>query len=295
MNYRHLYYFWVVTKEGGFARAAERLGMAVQTISAQVKALEQDLGHQLLKQVGRRVALTDAGLAVFARAETIFQLGETIPEAAAQAALAPVVRFAVGISDGLSKLATHALLQPILGTPTLKLVCHEGEVEELMAELALHRLDLVLVGQPPAQNSSLRLSSDRIMVSPVDWYGPASLVRKSHTDAFPSCLAELPVLLPTPHSALRGHIDRWFEAQQITPRTVGEFEDSALLSLFAAQGMGVFPAAALGADAMAASLRLRLLGRSEGLHEEIYALRSRRGLHHPLVLKILNSARTEGS
>ena len=295
MNYRHLYYFWVVTKEGGFARAAERLGMAIQTISAQVKALEQDLGHQLLKPEGRRVALTDAGQAVFARAEAIFQLGESIPEAAAQAASAPVARLAVGMSDGLSKLATHALLRPILGTPALKLVCHEGEVEELMAELALHRLDLVLAGQPPAQNSSLRLNSDRIMVSPVDWYGPASLVRKAHTEAFPACLAELPVLLPTPHSALRGPIDRWLEARQITPRTVGEFEDSALLSLFAAQGMGVFPAAALGADAMAASLRLRLLGRSEGLYEEIYALRSRRGLHHPLVLQILNAAQGTGS
>lgn len=289
MNYRHLYYFWVVAKEGGFARASERLDMAIQTISAQVKALEQELGHQLLKPEGRRLALTDTGQAVFARAETIFQLGESIPEAAAEAALAPVVRLAVGMSDGLSKLATHALLQPILGTPALRLVCHEGEVEELMAELALHRLDLVLAGQPPAQNSSLRLSSERLMVSPVDWYGPTSLVQKAQADAFPACLAELPVLLPTAHSALRGRIDRWFEGHQITPRTVGEFEDSALLSLFAAQGMGVFPVAALGAANMATSLRLRLLGRSMGLQEEIYALRSRRGLHHPLVLQILNA------
>jgi LysR family transcriptional regulator, transcriptional activator of nhaA len=76
LNYRHLHYFWVVTKEGGFARAAERLDMAVQTISAQVRELEKSLGHQLLKPSGRGVALTEAGQAAFARAEEVFQLGQ---------------------------------------------------------------------------------------------------------------------------------------------------------------------------------------------------------------------------
>jgi len=80
LNYRHLHYFWVVTKEGGFARAAERLDMAVQTISAQVRELEKALGHQLLKPSGRGVALTEAGQAAFARAEEIFQLGQRIPD-----------------------------------------------------------------------------------------------------------------------------------------------------------------------------------------------------------------------
>lgn len=110
LNYRHLYYFWVVAKEGGFARAAERLDMAIQTISAQVKALEQDLGHQLLKPAGRGVAVTDAGQAVLVRAEEIFQLGQLIPEEAAAAASVQSARLAVGLSDGLSKLAAHVLL-----------------------------------------------------------------------------------------------------------------------------------------------------------------------------------------
>ncbi len=291
LNYRHLYYFWVVAKEGGFARAAERLDMAIQTISAQVKALEQDLGHQLLKPAGRGVTVTDAGQAVFARAEEIFQLGELIPEEAAAAASGLAARLAVGLSDGLSKLAAHVLLQPVLDTPGLKLVCHEGEVEDLLAELALHRLDLVLACRPPAQNSSLRLSSERLMVSRVDWYGPAAMVHETHVDRFPASLGELPLLLPTPHAALRGRIDRWLEAQGIAPRVVGEFEDSALLSVFAAQGMGVFPVTALGAADLAALRGLRLLGRSDGLHEEIHAVRSRRGLHHPLVGRLLAAAR----
>lgn len=291
LNYRHLYYFWVVAKEGGIARAAERLDMAIQTISAQVKALEQDIGHQLLKPAGRGVVVTDAGQAVFARAEEIFQLGELIPEEAAAAASGQSVRLAVGMSDGIAKLAAHMLLKPVLETPSLKLVCHEGEVDELLAELALHRLDVVLACQAPPPNSNLRLSSERLVVSRVDWYGPASMVHKAQIDSFPACLSELPLLLPTAHAAMRGRIERWFDANRINPRVVGEFEDSALLSLFAAQGMGVFPVTALGAADLAAMRGLRLVGQSEDLHEEIHAIRSRRGLHHPLVQRILATAR----
>jgi len=291
LNYRHLYYFWVVAKEGGFARAAERLNMAIQTISAQVKALEQELGHQLLKPAGRGVTVTDAGQAVLARAEEIFQLGERVAAEAAAAASGQAARLAVGLSDGLSKLAAHVLLKPVLDTPSLKLLCHEGKVDDLMAELALHRLDLVLACQPPAQNSSLRLSSERLMVSRVDWYGPSTLVHEAHVQSFPASLAALPLLLPTAHGAMRGRIERWFEVNEIRPRVVGEFEDSALLSLFAAQGMGVFPVTALGATDLGAVRGLRLVGRSDGLLEEIHAIRSRRGLHHPLVLRILAAAR----
>src|SRR3990167_5146771 len=107
LNYRHLHYFWVVTKEGGFARAAERLNMAVQTISAQVRDLEKSLGHQLLKPSGRGVALTEAGQAAYARAEEIFQLGQCIPEEVREAASAQVAKLSVGFSDGISKLAAH--------------------------------------------------------------------------------------------------------------------------------------------------------------------------------------------
>ena len=291
MNYRHLHYFWVVAKEGGFARAADRLGVAIQTVSAQVKALEQELGHQLLKPAGRSVALTEAGTAVFAKAESIFQIGESIPDALTAVVSHTRQRLAVGMSDGLSKLATHSLLAPVLAVPGLRLVCHEGEVDELLADLALHRLDLVLACQPPVPNTNLRLTSDRLLSSPVDWYGPATLVKKAHVRAFPACLAELPLLLPTAHAALRGRIDRWLETQRVVPRVVGEFEDSALMSLFAAQGMGVFPVASMGAAALSASMGLRWLGRSEKLHEEIHAIRSQRGQQHPLVLQLLGAAR----
>ncbi len=291
LNYRHLYYFWVVVKEGGFTRAAERLDMAVQTISAQVRDLEKSLGHQLLKPAGRGVVMTEAGQAAFARSEEIFQIGQRVPDEVREAATGKVARLAVGLSDGISKLAAHALLAPVLATPTLRLLCHEGEFEQLLAELAMHHLDLMLAGQPAPANPNLRLTSELLVESTVEWYGPSTLVNKATVTGFPQSLLKLPVLMPTGHSALRPRLDRWFEAQGLRPHIVGEFEDSALMAVFAARGLGVFPVSRFGAADVALMRGLRLLGPCEGVLEEIHAIRSRRSQHHPLVMQVVSAAR----
>lgn len=148
LNYRHLYYFWMVVKEGGFARAATHLDMAIQTISSQVRELERSIGRQLLKPAGRGVTMTEAGQLAFNRAEQIFHLGQLLQEEMREAEGGPAARLAVGLSDGISKFAAHALLTPVLQTPGLRLLCHDGEYEQLLSELALHRLDLVLACQP---------------------------------------------------------------------------------------------------------------------------------------------------
>jgi len=292
LNYRHLYYFWMVAKEGGFARAAERLDMAIQTISAQVRELERSLGHALLKPAGRGVTLTEAGHAAFARAEEIFQIGQGLAQEVHAAATRPVLRLAVGLSDGISKLAAHALLAPVLDTPNLRLVCHEGETEQLLGELAQHHLDLVLAGQGAPANPNLRLTSDRLVSAPVDWYGPARLVTRARAQAFPQSLEMLPVLLPTGHSVLRQSLDRWFDERGLRPNVVGEFEDNALMSVFAARGLGVFPISRLGASEVGMLRGLRRLAEGDTVQEEIHAIRNRRGQHHPLVQALMAQART---
>ncbi len=290
LNYRHLHYFWVVAKEGGFARAAARLDMAVQTVSAQVRELERALGHQLLKPAGRGVALTEAGQAAFARAEEIFHLGHGLADEVREAASGKVQRLGVGLSDGISKLSAHALLAPVLEAPHLRLVCHDGEFEQLMSELALHHLDLVLAGQAPPRNPNLRLACVRLVETPIEWYGPTHLVGRAEQARFPACLNELPVLLPTSHSALRGKLDHWLESEGLRPRIVGEFEDSALLAVFAARGLGVFPVSQLGSGDLGMPRGLRRLGSCDQVKEEIYALHSRRGQHHPLVRQVIQAA-----
>ena len=289
LNYRHLHYFWVVAKEGGIARAAERLGMAVQTVSAQVRELERSLGHQLLKPQGRGVALTEAGRVAFERAEEIFQIGQAITRDVRQVASSETVRLTVGMSDGLSKLAAHALLEPVLHTSGLKLVCHEGEFDELIAELALHQLDIVLAGEPAPHNPNLTVSSRLLVSSPVAWCGPAALVSKARVAEFPNCLNQLPVLLPTGHSPLRNALDAWFEQQDLSPRVVAEFEDSALLSVFAARGMGVFPISTLGLEDLQLVRGLRVLAQTD-ITEDVHAIVTRRSQHHPLVKQIISSS-----
>lgn len=285
-NYKHLYYFWVVAKEGGIARAAARLGMAVQTVSAQVHELERALGYALLKPAGRGVVLTEAGEAALRQAEQIFQLGEQLPALVRDAISAPAVRLAVGISDGLPKLVVRSLLDPVMTEPNLRLLCHEGEFADLLADLALHRLDVVLADRPPPPNANVRVYGHSLGASPLAWYAPAALAPAAAAD-FPASLARVPVLLPTTHSAVRPRLDQWFERQGIKPRVVGEFEDSALLRTFGAGGMGVFPAAERVEAELVAHDGLVRIGASSGVEEQFYVIGTEKKVQHPLVLRLL--------
>lgn len=259
--------------------------MAVQTVSVQVRLLESALGHQLLKPAGRGVGLTEAGQTAFRRAEEIFQLGTTLVEELSQSASRRVVRFALGLPDGVSKLAVHRLLEPVLELPDLRLLCHEGEFEQLIGELAMHQLDAVIASQAAPANPNLRLYSQRIASSPIHWYGPERLLSAEPIGDFPACLNRLPVLMPTAHTPLRHALERWFEAEHLQPVVAGEFEDSALMSLFAAQGLGVFPLSALGAEDLRSMPGLRFVGETR-LGEDLFLIVTRRARQHPAVLRM---------
>lgn len=290
-SYRHLYYFWVVAKEGGIARAANRLGMAVQTVGTQVRELEKSLGYVLLKPAGRGVALTEAGMAAMRQADLIFQLGEQLPALVRDAMSKPTTRLVVGISDGLPKLVVQNLLQPIMQEPHLHLVCHEDEFERLLGDLALHKLDVVLSDRPAPPNPNIKLYSHSMGASNMVWYCPAALYPKGKFK-FPDVLASLPVLLPTSHTAVRLRLDQWFESKGITPRIVGEFEDSALLKTFGAGGMGVFPAVELVHADLTAHFGLKRMGPCDGVQENFFAIGTEKKVQHPLVLRVLSAAAT---
>jgi LysR family transcriptional activator of nhaA len=288
-NYKHLYYFWVVAKEGGISRAANKLDMAVQTVSAQVRELERSLGYALLKPAGRGLVLTEAGLAAMQQADLIFQLGESLPALVRDAASSPSVRLAVGISDGLPKLVVRRLLQPVVPMPNLRLLCHEGELDNLLGDLALHRLDVVLSDRPAPPNPNIKLYSHAMGSTDVAWYGTAALVKAAMKD-FPKSLADVPLLLPTAHTAVRTRLDHWFEQRGIRPRIVGEFEDSALLKTFGASGMGIFPGADWVHDDLLAHYAVERLGPCEGVTEHFFAIGTEKKVQHPLVQSLLQPA-----
>lgn len=285
-SYRHLYYFWVVAKEGGLTRAAEKLGLSVQTVSTQVRELEQDLGAALLKPAGRGLTLTEAGRAALDVADQIFSLGETLAERVREAVDVPTVRLAVGISDGLPKLVAQRLLASVLDTPQLRLLCHEDEFDDLLGDLALHRLDVVLADRPAPPNPNLRVYSHSLGSSPVAWYAHPRWAAAAARD-FPRSLADVPLLLPTSHAALRPRLDQWLTERGLRVRVAGEFEDSALLATFGSEGLGVFPAATAVDDALTGRYGVVNIGLADGLAEQFYAVGTDKKISHPLVRKLL--------
>lgn len=288
-NYRHLYYFWMVAKEGGMSHAAARLGMAVQTVSAQVRELERDLGCQLLKPAGRGLVLTEAGVAALRQAEHIFQLGEALPDLVRGVANVNSVRLTVGIADGLPKLVVQRLLKPVLDTPGLRLVCHEGEMADLLADLAVHRMDVVLSDHPAPFNRHLKVHNHPLGSSGMGWYAPPRWWEEAH-GGFPASLNKVPVLLPTTHSTVRNRLDQWFTHHQLRPHVAGEFEDSALLETFGGSGLGVFPAALSVQDDLMQRHQARLLGVCDGVEEHYYAISTERKVEHPVVRRLLTPA-----
>ena len=268
------------------SKAAERLDMAIQTISAQVHELEKSLGFMLFKPAGRGITLTESGYAALEIADQIFSIGEKLPEVVRDAAKSPKTKITVGISDGLPKLVTRQLLEPILKHQHVQLIAHEGEFDDLLADLALHRLDIVLADRPAPGNKNLNVYSEELTKSEIAWYVPKQLLKKVK-GKFPECIKDLPILLPTSHSTVRQLIDQWLRKHEITPNIVGEFEDSALLKTFAASGLGIFPAGKLIQKDLKSTYDIELLGSCEDIYEYFYAIRSEKKIQHPLVEAII--------
>jgi len=288
INFRHLYYFWVVAKEGGVTRAAERMGLAIQTVSTQVSQLEQSIGKSLFLPQGRTLALTEAGRLALAYADQIFLLGEQLQEALGEAD-SERTRLTVGISDSLPKLTAFRLLEATmhLANP-VRLVCYEDQFEALLADLALHKLDVVLTDRAVRSGTTLRVFSHMLYESETTVVGAFGLAATYGAD-FPASLNGAPFLLPTRNNALRGRIDEWFELQNVRPDVVGEFEDNALLNTFGRSGAGLFFAPAALAGDLKDQFGAVLVGRVPQVREQVYAISNERKIKHPAVEAILSS------
>ncbi|WP_137937320.1 LysR family transcriptional regulator [Chitinivorax sp. B] len=289
LNFKHLRYFWATAKEGSITRAADRLDMSVQTVSGQIALLEQHLGRALFTQQGRGLVLTEAGRVALGYADQIFLLGAQLQEALAEDTLGHTLRFSVGISDALPKTLIYRLLSPALQlAQRMRLVCNEGEFDSLLADLALHRLDMVLADRPATHGTQLRLHSDAVANCPVMIFGTAALAA-GYMNGFPDSLHRAPMLMPTRNNALHARLEHWFAANDIRPDIIGEFEDSALLATFGRQGLGLFPLPAFSKEDMAQQLDVACVGQLPGMAAPIYAIHSDRRILHPAVEAIRTS------
>jgi LysR family transcriptional activator of nhaA len=294
LNYKHLHYFWVVAQEGSITRAAERLGVAVQTISGQLSLLERQLGKALFNSQGRGLVLSEAGRTALGFADQIFQLGDALVDAIQSSDNESTLRLRAGISDGIPKLLAYRLLSSVTSMPVdVRLICDEGEFEILLADLALHRLDVVLTDRAAPVGGNLKVFSTRLGDFENGLFAIPALVER-YRPGFPQSLDGAPMLLPTRHNAIRGRIDRWLESTGVRPKIVGEFEDSALLNTFGRGGLGIFPAPLVLADQIAAQLNAQTLGAMAGVSEQIYAISNERRIRHPAI-EVLCAASPQGA
>lgn len=286
LNYHHLRYFLAVAKEGGLRPAAEKLHVSQPSISAQLRELEEALGEKLFRRSGRTKVLTEAGQIALRHAEEIFSLGQELVSAVKQRPTARAVRLYVGIADSFPKLVTYEILKPVLRRPEqAHVICREGKIEDLLAQLAAHRLDIVLADEPAPSTVKIRTFSHQLGESGVTFCATAALASTLRR-GFPRSLHDAPALLPAENTALRRSLENWFRDLQIRPRVLAEFEDAALMKVVAASGGGFAPIPTLVAADAINRYGLRRIGATDRCRDRFYAITAERKITHPLVSSI---------
>lgn len=289
LNYNHLHYFWTVAREGSVTAAAERLHLTPQTISGQLRLLEQELRTELFQRVGRRLQLTPTGELVFRYADQMFSLGTELRQALAGGGGAAARPLVVGTVDVLPKLVIQRLLEPALSLP-VRLVCREGTLEVLMAQLATEQLDLVLSDRPVGSATGIKAISQPLGESGCSFFASAELAPRLQ-GGFPRLLDGAPILLPAAETYPRRLLELWFDAVGVTPRVIGEFDDSALLKTFGQRGAGIFHAPSVIEAEICHQYDAQVIGRTEAIREHYYAIVAGRRAEHPAVAAVLAGAR----
>lgn len=289
MNFKHLHYFWTVARSGGVLRASEKLHLTPQTVSAQIKLLEDQLGMAMFRPAGRGLELTEAGRLALGYADEIFALGDELQSALSSQRCAPVLPFRVGITDVMPKSLAYQLLSPTAGLETpVRLVCREGKLDRLLAELALHRLDMVLADRPIPAHINVRGYSHKLGECALAFF--AAPVLAERCGEFPACLDGGPLLLPGDDATVRLRIETWLEKHRLAPRVVGEFDDGALMMAFGQAGGGYFPAPAVLSEAIEAQFGVSRVGVVEDIQDAFYAITGERHVTHPAVLAVTAAA-----
>lgn len=293
INYKHLYYFWAVAKEGGVARASEKLHLTPQTISGQLGLLEDYLGLSLFNRVGRNLELTEDGRLALSYADEIFSLGGELEELIQQFPEGRPQLFRVGVADVVPKYIAHRILEPALHMPEpIRMVCRESSLDILLAELAIHKLDLVLADCPIPPTVSTRGYSHKLGECAVSFFASKTLASSLKGD-FPHNLDGAPILLPSVGTQLRSGIDQWLDKNRVRPRVVAEFDDSALMKVFGQQGAGIFLAPAAIEAEVERQYQAVTIGQVNEVQERFYAISIERRVQHPVIAAVVDAARTQ--
>ena len=291
INYHHLLYFWTAAKEGSIAKACEKLRLAQPTISGQLRLLEEALGEKLFTRAGRGLAMTEAGQVVFRYADEIFSLGRELQDVLNGRPRGRPLRLFVGISDMVPKLIAYRVLQPALAmSEPVQIICEEDSPERLLADLAEHRLDVVLSDTPITSLVRVKAFNHLLGTCGVTLFAAPQMAIR-YRKGFPACLDDAPFLLPAKGSSLRSALDQWMDEQKIRVKLVGEFKDSALMKTFGQAGAGIFAAPSAIEKEVREHYKVGVIGRVDSVTERFYAISVERKLKHPAVVAIREAAR----
>ena len=293
LNYHHLLYFWSVAKHGTVAKACEELRLAQPTISKQIGVLEDTLGEKLFMRSGRHLVLTEMGRVVFKYAEDIFSIGQDLMNTVKGRRTGHPARLTVGIVDVVPKLLASKLLDSACkNSSPMHLTCWEDKLDQLMADLAIHRLDLVIADAPAPPSIKVRAYNHLMGESGVTFFATPTLARRYRRN-FPASLAGAPILLPTSNTMFRRLLDDWLTRHNLVPNVIGEFEDSATLKAFGQEGHGLFPGSTVIEREICRQYRVQIVGRLDSLKQSFYVISVERRLKHPVVMALFEAARQE--
>lgn len=291
LNYHHLRYFWTVAKEGSLARAAAKLHVSQPSISEQVRELESSLGEKLFRREGRANKLTDTGQIVLSYADDIFALGRELINAVQQRPSAKALRFHVGVTDSFPKLVTNQILKPVFLLPqSVHVICREGKLDDLLLQLAAHRLDIVLSDEPPSSSAACKTFTHLLGESDTTICAEPKLAAQLRRN-FPKSLHEAPAFLPGQNTVLRRALELWFRDQGVQPRVRAEFEDLALMKVMAAEGSGFIAVPTVALEEAARRYGFRSVGRAASCQVRFHAVTTERKMLHPAALLITSKAR----
>lgn len=291
LNYKHLHYFWVVATEGSIAKAAEKLFITPQTISGQLSMLEGRIGQPLFDRVGRRLRLTETGRLVLRYSDEIFELGKELSDVLRGAPLVGASEFIISAASALPKTIVYKIIEPALNlSKEVSLICREGPVETILAELAIHEVDMVLSDTPLSSNLSVRAYNHYLGESGLSFFA-AKKLKQQLSGEFPQCLHKAPMLLPTKQYAIRQLFDKWSNDNSIFPLIRGQYDDSALMKAFGQAGMGVFFMPTIIEEEVCHSFEVEMIGRISEVKQKFYAISAERKVTHPAVAAVCNSAR----
>ncbi|MCA1921260.1 transcriptional activator NhaR [Buttiauxella noackiae] len=284
INYNHLYYFWHVCKEGSVVGAAEALYLTPQTITGQIKALEERLQGKLFRRQGRGLVPSELGQLVFRYADRMFTLSQEMLDIVNYRKESSLL-FDVGIADALSKrLVSGVLDAAVVEDEQIHLRCFESTHEMLLEQLSQHKLDMIISDCPIDSTQQEGLFSVKIGECGISFWSQNPLPDLP----FPACLETRRLLIPGRRSMLGRKILNWINTQGLKVEILGEFDDAALMKAFGAAHNAIFVAPTLYGQDIYNDENIVEIGRIENVMEEYHAIFAERMIQHPAVQRVCN-------